>query len=109
VAIGPCRAYVERLKSAGADITLTEYPGAHHAYDTLLPGGGPLQFPQGSTTRNCRMAEGDDGRVWNTATHQPFSYSDACVERGPHIAYSETATRETKRAVTSFLRQRFGL
>jgi len=33
VAIGPCRAYVQRLKAAGADATLTEFPDAVHAYD----------------------------------------------------------------------------
>ena len=33
VAIEPCRAYTARLKRAGADATLAEYPGAYHAYD----------------------------------------------------------------------------
>jgi dienelactone hydrolase len=47
VAIGPCRAYVGRLKSAGVDITLTEYPGAHHSYDTLRPSGRRRPGPAG--------------------------------------------------------------
>jgi len=109
VAIGPCREYVRRLKMVGVDIDLTEYSGAHHSYDTPRPNGEPLQFPQGSTTRNCSMIEAEDGVVLNAATHKPFSYSDACVERGPHIGYDEAATRETKRAVTAFLIARFGL
>ncbi len=109
VAVGPCRAYVERLKSTGVDITLTEYPAAHHSYDTVRPTGEPLQFPQASTTHNCSMAEAENGVIMNRATLKPFAYSDACVERGPHIGYNEAATRETKRAVTAFLRARFGL
>jgi hypothetical protein len=71
--------------------------------------GDPIQLPQGSTTRNCSMIEGEDGVVLNTATHKPFTYSDACVERGPHVGYNEAATRGTKRAVTDFLVARFGL
>lgn len=31
--IEPCRAYVARLKAAGADVALTEYPDTWHAYD----------------------------------------------------------------------------
>src|SRR5215468_6936256 len=33
VSIVPCRGYVERLKRAGANVVLTEYPDAHHGYD----------------------------------------------------------------------------
>jgi dipeptidyl aminopeptidase/acylaminoacyl peptidase len=35
VSIEPCRSYVKRLKEAGADVTLTEYPDAHHFYDNF--------------------------------------------------------------------------
>src|SRR5262249_99675 len=35
VSIEPCRAFVKRLKEAGADVTLTEYPNAKHAYDNF--------------------------------------------------------------------------
>src|SRR6186713_1755608 len=31
-----CKAYAERLKSAGTDITITEYPNAPHGYDNPL-------------------------------------------------------------------------
>jgi dienelactone hydrolase len=31
VPVSPCRAYVERLRKAGKDVTLTEYPDAQHA------------------------------------------------------------------------------
>ena len=36
VPVAPCRAYVERLRAAGRDVQLTEYPDAHHVYDNPL-------------------------------------------------------------------------
>ena len=36
VPVGPCREYVARLKKAGADVSLTEYPGAFHQFDNPL-------------------------------------------------------------------------
>jgi dienelactone hydrolase len=31
--IAPCRSYVERLRKAGKDVVLTEYPDTYHAFD----------------------------------------------------------------------------
>jgi dienelactone hydrolase len=102
VAIGPCRAYVERLKKAGADATLTEFPGAVHAYDSFTF-AKPLTFPHAQTTRNCLLREGDGGEVLNVSTGKPFDYSDPCVERGPRIAYDRAAHEATLLAVKELL------
>jgi dienelactone hydrolase len=51
VAIGPCRGYIARLKAAGADASLTEYPDATHAYDAFLL-KEPLKLPNAQTSRN---------------------------------------------------------
>ena len=40
--IALCKAYVERLKAAGRDVQLTEYPNASHAFDNPL---GPVCRP----------------------------------------------------------------
>ena len=103
VAIGPCRAYVDRLKKSGVDATLTEYPGAQHGYDFFFLGTEPKVYPEGTTTRNCQLEEGEHGLIVNSKTGKPYDVThDPCVERGPHVSYSE-ATAATAKAVKEFL------
>jgi hypothetical protein len=79
--LGPCRAFVERLSNSGKDIRLIEYPDAHHVFDAPAF-REPRKLAAAPTTRRCLMVEGDNGTVMNQETKQPFSYSDACVEKG---------------------------
>jgi len=102
VPIAPCRSYVERLKKAGADVSLAEYPGAYHAYDNFTI-TAPVKFPQGQTTRNCLIQEADNGQVVNAKTSQPFTLKDPCVELGPQVAYNAAAYQATVLAVKEFL------
>src|SRR5690242_10828776 len=51
-----CRAYVERLRSAGKDIRLTEYADAHHVFDGRSF-RKPVKLPKAQTTRRCRLEE----------------------------------------------------
>jgi dienelactone hydrolase len=106
VSIAPCRAYVERLKKAGADVSLTEYPDAYHAYDNFTI-TAPVKYPQGQTTRKCAVQETDNGRVVNARTNQPFSLADPCVELGPQVAYNAAAHQATVSAVKEFLSKTF--
>ena len=108
VSIVPCRAYIERLKRAGGDVSLTEYPGAYHVFDnfTLNP---PVMLPQAQTTRNCLLREGENGRILNAKTGAPFASSDPCVEKGAHVGYNAAAAEASVAAVKAFLVTRFGL
>lgn len=92
-------------------MTLTEYPGAHHAYDySRLKGeSAPTPFPQGQTLRNCQLAGGDDGVILNSKTGKAFTWNDPCVDKGPHIAYNEAAATATVKAVKEFLVATFKL
>ena len=109
-AIGPCRTYVDRLKSAGVDITLTEYSGAQHGYDHFFRGTEPIALPQATTTRNCQLEEGEQGLILNSKTGKPYDAKrDPCVERGPHLGYNEAATAATTGAVKEFLATQFRL
>jgi dienelactone hydrolase len=104
VAVGPCRAYVERLKKSGADVTLTEYAGAQHGYDFFFLGTGPKAYAEATATRNCQLEEGEHGLIANSKTGKPYDVTrDPCVERGPHLGYSEAATAATATAVKEFL------
>jgi dienelactone hydrolase len=103
VAIGHCRSYVERLTKAGVDVTLTEYPDAQHAFDNFT--APPLvDVPQGQTTRNCFLKEGEKGAMLNIKTGQPYDIrTDPCVEKGPHTGYNKAAHEASVKAVKEFL------
>ena len=108
VSIEPCRSYAKALKDLGADVTLTEYPDAHHAYDNFTIAGS-VSNPNAQTTRNCLIVESENGILLNSKTSKPYSLDDACVERGPHVGYNEAAHKATVEAVKQFLTSRFKL
>jgi dienelactone hydrolase len=102
VPVAPCRTYVARLRKAGKDVILTEYPDANHAFDNPLL--KVATAPQSQTTRRCTMKEEPEGEIINAATKQPFTMDDPCVERGPTVGYNAEATAAATQAVKEFLR-----
>jgi dienelactone hydrolase len=107
--IDPCRAYVERLKAAGVDAALTEYPGAYHAFDWTWR-KEPFKMAQVETWRNCRLEEGDGGQFLNSKTGKLFDSNDPCIEKGATGSYyNEEAATATTKAVKEFLVATFKL
>jgi dienelactone hydrolase len=106
VPIAPCRAYVERLLKAGKDIRLVEYPDAHHVFDAPAF-REPRKLAAAATVRRCLMAETDNGVILNQETKHPFSYGDACVEKGPTVAFNEVASAQARAFVRDFLKEVF--
>jgi dienelactone hydrolase len=104
--VEPCRAYVERLKAKGKDIQLIEYPGAGHVFDWQAL-KKPMKLEKAQTTRQCQLAEVEDGVIINVKTKQPFTYADPCVEYGPTIAYDERASIEARNAIRDFVTTTF--
>ncbi len=102
VPVAPCRGYVERLNAKGANVTLTEYAGAHHVFDGRAF-KTPVVAAKSQSTRGCELAEEKGGVVVNVKTRQPFSYADPCVQLGPTIAYDEKAHAESLKAVKQFV------
>jgi dienelactone hydrolase len=106
VPVGPCRDYVARLKKAGANIDLVEYPGATHAFDNQMI-QGTMQLPQALTARKCRFEEKPQGVIINSDTGQPVTSNDPCIERGVTIAYNAEATDAARKDVVEFLSKLF--
>jgi len=102
VPVAPCRLYVERLRKAGKDVVLTEYPNAYHLFDNPLI--NVRHAPHSETMRRCRLNEESGGVIVNSETKQPFTMDDACVERGPTVGYNAAATAAATDAVKAFLR-----
>lgn len=100
--VAKCRAYVERLRKEGKDVRLTEYPGAHHVFDGVAY-KTPAKLPKAQTVRHCRIEELSYGRLVNSETKQPFTYDDACVERGVTLAYNADAHARAVEAVTELV------
>jgi dienelactone hydrolase len=68
-----CKRYVERLKAAGRDVELTEYPNAARAFDNPLGAQPAVVSPKFESVRNCRIEEEPGGVLVNLETRQPFS------------------------------------
>ena len=108
VSIVPCRSYVERLKKAGADVTLTEFADAYHAYDVSYF-ATPVALPNAPTIRNCSLEEGENGEIIDSKTGKPFDGKNPCIEKGVHIGYNAAADQATLKAVKDFLRATFNI
>lgn len=99
---GPCRDYVERLRRAGCDAQITEYPQAWHNFD--LPGPA-LNERKGPNRAMCRNEEKPGGQIVNRETGKPFSFQDRCVTHDAHTGYNAKAHAQSVKDVTTFLAQ----
>ena len=107
--VAPCKAFVARLKAAGHDVELTEYPNVWHAFDNPLGNGKPFIAKKAQTVRDCVIKEGPEGVLIDEATHAPFSYKDACVKLGPHLGSDAAAAADARMRVRGFLKAIFKL
>lgn len=105
-----CKAFVERLKAAGRDVVLTEYPDSAHGFDSGLLGVNVVTVSANAqTARNCHIIEGDRGVLMNGDTNAPFTYKDGCIELNPHVGGNPTTAAESRKAVMEFLQALFKL
>jgi dienelactone hydrolase len=107
--IALCKTFVERLKAAGRDVQLTEYPNAPHAFDNPLGPVPPAAIAGGQSVRHCMIREEPVGLLINASTGQPFTYKDSCVESDPHVGYDAAAAEAAKTSVMEFLKTIFKL
>jgi dienelactone hydrolase len=107
--VANCKPYIQRLRDAGRDVVLTEYPDAQHGFDTPLNVGAVLVATNAQTVRGCKIREAEGGVLLNVSTSQPFSYKDDCVQLNPHVGGNAEATQAARVAVSEFVRQVFKL
>jgi dienelactone hydrolase len=108
--VASCEAFVARLKQAGRDVVLTEYPDSPHGFDSGLFGFNlTLVSANAQTVRHCHIREGEGGLLLNADTQAPFSYKDACVELNPHVGGNPAAAEAARKAVVEFLQGLFKL
>lgn len=105
--IASCKGYMERLKAAGCDIDISEFPNAPHGYDNPLGAVPAVVAKDNQSVRNCKLREGDGGILINAATEQPFAYSDACVALDPMVGGDADAREASRKAVGTFLKTLF--
>ena len=104
--IGPCRAYVERLREAGADAHITGYPGAHHGFDVPRP-PGEVRLRDVQNGSGCDLVERTPGVAFHRDTDTRAVPGDPCVGRGATAAYDPRAHRASIVAVKEFLSTTF--
>jgi len=102
--VAPCRAYLERLTKAQRNVQLVEYPDAHHVFDAPIL-RTPVTLSAATTTRRCQLVEAENSEIINRETQKPFTFGDACVEKGPTIAFNEAANTQARAFVREFLTQ----
>ena len=99
--LSPCRAYADRLREAGADAVMTEYPLAQHGFDN--PQAPPLaRIADAMNPSACFFVE-KDGVVLNRDTGKPMTFKDACWTRGVTAGYHAEAYVDAKARVKDLL------
>jgi dienelactone hydrolase len=97
-----CRAYLERLRRAGADARITEYLGVHHGFDR--PGAGPPRFnPREQNASRCFWEERPEGYLVHRDSGQSFGLDEPCVTRGGTSGPDAAAYRQALQAVKALL------
>lgn len=75
-----------------------------------MPSGLPSFTNEGRCLlRDVGPHSGKRCLLLNEATQRPFTYDDACVERGAHFGYDPVAAHAARTAVNAFLKVVFKL
>jgi dienelactone hydrolase len=124
--IASCRSYVSRLRAAGKDVVLREYPGAHHGFDNQVAptvanaqtvtadaagaGSQVRVLLQADSSAECALVERTAGQIVNRDTGAPWTRADACVRKvGVTVGHDAAGHRQASQDVTTVLRDVFQL
>ena len=104
-----CKAFVERLKAAGANVDMAIYKDSAHSFDSPLGSPTPSVSANSMTVRNCVLKEEPLGQITNTKTGKAFTYEDPCVERNPHSGFNAEAAKAARASVRDAVKTIFKL
>jgi dienelactone hydrolase len=107
--VAACRDYIQRLRAAGADVQLTEFLGAHHAYDNPLGAETPTGAKGSQSVRAWKLKEEPLGTIVNAETGQHFTYKDRMRPDGSAPWPRRGGKQATHAAVKELLRTVFKL
>jgi dienelactone hydrolase len=97
------RFFIEKLRKAGKDAAIYEYPKAHHRFDDarLIQ---EFFIADALNFSDCNFQETAIGGSWvDLATGETLSAHASCVRRGATICYNVAAHRQAKKDVEQFL------
>lgn len=99
---GPCVRYVESLKAAGQDASITVYAGARHGFDNTNLGATYRYLPQMESPAACTIESTHIlGPVKNPAGFQAMMAR--CLSKGASVGFNAEATELARRNVRAQL------
>ena len=105
--IAQCRDYVVRLRTAGKDAAIYEYPGAYHSFDyAALPPHQPLAGI--INWSKCSFVE-RDGAIVDAATEESAGIGSRCVGWTGTVGHHLDAHRKATDDLGEFFRALFRL
>mgnify|MGYP001256871970 CR=1 FL=1 len=107
--VASCKSFLGRLKAAGRDATLTEYPNAPHGFDNPVGPVPAIAAKDNQSVRECTIKEVEPGNLVNEATKARFTFQDACVKLNPLVGADHEAREAVHKEVTTLLRGVFKL
>jgi len=101
----PCRDLVDRLRATGHDVTMIEYEGAHHGFDSVSA-GATRRVPGVVNLAQCTFLQVPGGG-FVTTDGRPAGRDAPCITRGATVGYDAGAHRRSIADVEAFLARVF--
>jgi dienelactone hydrolase len=109
--VKPCAEYLERIRTAGGNVTLKTYPGAHHGFDGDTRFDRVFFIARAQNYRECVTYIEDDGRVVLANTGEildartgPELLRRHCMKTGASAGASYAAKMRALEDVQAFLK-----
>ena len=108
----PCEQLARRYADAGTNVRTIEYPGAHHAWDSV---SGVTYLPNATSSAACGVIRWDiepwtitaEGTGQRIEPAEAGNYLNACMQHGVHVGRNEEAFKQSRKDAVVFVRELF--